>query len=227
MTYILIFISELIVLLILSQFITKLLSKIIFFISKSSRVTVYLMAVIFFPGVLIHELSHFFAALILFVPVGGMEFFPKIYGNELKLGSVTIRKTDIIRRTIIGFAPLILGISLLSLSSYIFISLYFKNNLSLSLTTIFIYVVFEVSNTMFSSKKDTEAVMPLLAIAALFLSVIILTTGFSLSKITLLLNSNMLGFFNTIDFLLIIPLIIDLLIYGLGNLLEARKIDTH
>jgi hypothetical protein len=87
----------------------------------------------------------------LFVATGEVEFFPEIQGNQVKMGSVAIAKTDPLRRFLIGVAPLIGGLGILLLSfAYLRAS-------SLSWQSVLLlYIVFQVGNTMFSSSKDME-----------------------------------------------------------------------
>ena len=58
-----------------------------------------------------HELSHLLTAGVLFVRTGEIEFLPKMEGDQVKLGSVAIEKTDPVRRAIIGFASVFVGLS--------------------------------------------------------------------------------------------------------------------
>ena len=64
--------------------------SILFLLSRSmSKVlsgfmSVNLLSFIFLPGIIIHELSHLLVAVMLFVPVGNMEFTPKRNGGARK-----------------------------------------------------------------------------------------------------------------------------------------------
>jgi len=68
---------------------------------------------LFFPGTVIHELAHLLAAGLLFVKTGSMEIIPKVMDDEIRLGSVQVAKTDPFRRTIIGVAPVLLGMAII------------------------------------------------------------------------------------------------------------------
>lgn len=160
------FISELVLLFFLSRILSQQLSKVFYHITRNEKMTIYLVAILFFPGVVIHETSHWLMAQLLFVPTGRVEFFPVLRGTELKLGSVAVAKTDPIRRALIGFAPFLFGTSIL------LILLFFSSQLLFipeRIRGILIgYTVFEIGNTMFSSKKDLEGTFEL----ALFFSVL-------------------------------------------------------
>jgi hypothetical protein len=129
-------------------------------ITRSQTTTIHLLAILFFPGVLIHELGHFLMASILLVPTGEIEFFPKIQEGGVKLGSVAIARTDPFRRLLVGVAPVVSGLGILFLASYYLSPLWpfsWRDFL-------FGYILFEVGNTMFSSKKDMEGALLLIGL---------------------------------------------------------------
>src|SRR5258708_24287652 len=97
------------------------------------------------PGTFFHEISHFLTALFLLVPVGNIELMPQRQGDSVKMGSVPIGKTDPIRRTLIGIAPVIFGLGVLFVTTPLTIPIWVHG-----------FIAFEVGNTMFSSKKDLE-----------------------------------------------------------------------
>lgn len=168
-------VGELILLFILSQTLSKTLSQVFYTIFRSEKITVYLLAILFFPGVVIHEVSHWLMAQILFVPTGKVEFMPQLRGKELKLGSVAVATSDPFRRALIGFAPFLVGTSL------ILTVLFFYDVLSIIPEAIKPYLVgyfiFEIGNTMFSSKKDLEGTVELVLTFAI-LAVIVYFLGF-------------------------------------------------
>src|SRR3989344_9551519 len=162
---------ELFLLCFLSQLLLKSLSGIVFKITKSKNITVNIFFLFFLPGVIIHELSHYLVANLLFVRTGEIKFVPEITEDGIRLGSVGIEKTDPIRRAIIGFAPVVIGLSiLLILTNYLTQSFVFFEGIQLSdLGGIFllIYVLFVIGNTMFSSQKDLEGTIELLIAIAI------------------------------------------------------------
>jgi hypothetical protein len=163
------FLAELFLLFLLSRAVTRKLSFLFYRITRNKTVTIYLLALLFFPGTVIHELSHMMMAGILFVPVGQMELWPKIEGDYVKLGSVTVAHTDIFRRFLIGSAPFFLGTSLL-----LGMLFYAAQNHLFSATLYIVllgYAAFEIGNTMFSSRADMEGALELLGVVLFFVLV--------------------------------------------------------
>lgn len=69
-----------------------------------------LFSLLFFPGVLLHELSHFLMAKLLGVPTGRFSLLPKPLPNgRLQMGYVEVASVDPLRETFIGAAPLLTG----------------------------------------------------------------------------------------------------------------------
>jgi hypothetical protein len=121
---------------------------------------------------MIHELSHALAAGLLGVAVGEMEFMPRVDGEHVKLGSVQIAQTDPFRRFLIGAAPFIIGtFILLGILFYAAQNHFFDNIFIIILIG---YLVFEIGNTMFSSRKDMEGALELFGTIIVILIVLFL-----------------------------------------------------
>ncbi len=190
------------------------------------------MSFIFLPGVIIHELSHLLIAVILFVPVGDMEFTPKKGEERLKLGSVEIAKTDPVRRSIIGFAPVFVGLMLVVGIVYLFTSniLFFKEKeiyvLLVSVLAI-IYFLFVISNTMFSSKVDMEGTLEILiTLVIIFLASYILGLRFSLTYLDKIFTKELIGMVQKSTIFLLVPIVIDLFILGTIRILTNSRSRT-
>ena len=127
------------------------------------------MTLLFFPGTLIHELSHYLTAKLLFVRTYGIHLFPKLEGENLKLGSVSIEKPDFFRHLLIGMAPFFTGTSILLGILYLAAHNHLLNE---PLYIVIIgYMLFEVGNTMFSSKKDMEGAIELLITVVIIIAI--------------------------------------------------------
>lgn len=163
---IIIFLIELILLFFTTRFIITHVYKTLYKIIKNHLFVSSCIAVIYFPGTVLHELAHYFTALVLFLPVKSMNVFPQIEQGYIKLGSVTYEKKDVVRGFLVGIAPLFVGLGSL-------FTLFFTENTTHSNIWITIgtwYLIFTISSTMFSSSQDLVDmifVIPLIIIGVL------------------------------------------------------------
>lgn len=217
----LIFLAELLVLFFLARSVTTSVGLFFYRLTRSRDLSINLLAIIFLPGTILHELAHIISAGMLLVPTGEIEVFPEIDGDRVRLGSAQIGQTDMLRRLIIGVAPVLVG--LLVMLSVLFLA---RDWLLLRglwwQTALVLYVVFEISNTMFSSKKDMEG-------AAAFLGAIAVVAGLVIGGIYLLGYSLPLSwmdkfnqplvreFLQKADLFLLVPLGIDLFLLSLSK----------
>lgn len=168
------FTTLLILLFLLSRLLHKELSRLLYGVTKSKKWTIYTIALLFFPGTLLHELAHFLMARLLFVSTGKMTLLPKSEKDRVALGSVEIVKTDPIRRLLIGAAPFLSGISLLFLTLFYAGEHQLWSNFFYGLLLLFL--LFELGNTMFSSRKDMEGALLILSLG-LVLGVVLFLLG--------------------------------------------------
>jgi len=113
-------------------------------------------AVSFFllPGTFIHEVAHLVFAEFMQVRTDGLSVVPEIKDDKsIKLGGVKIEQTDPLRRTIIGLAPVFLGLILIWVASgYVF----GLDEPSWPILVAYGYLMMQIGLTMFSSPKDLE-----------------------------------------------------------------------
>lgn len=205
----------LLILFLVSHMQSRLLSSVMMSHVRNTEIVIRVLAFLFFPGVLIHELAHFLMASLLFVPTGEIEFVPVIHGNTVKLGSVAIAKTDLLRRFLIGVAPLLFGLAIM-MGIYWFLS---PVDISLNWKMLVLLItLFEIGNTMFSSKKDLEGALGvviltiLLLVAGLVFRLPLLVWGSILSSSSFLADvfwriSGLLGIVVGLDILLVLFLL--------------------
>jgi hypothetical protein len=217
------FFAELLALFVLSKMLTKRLSSLIYHLSRSKSVTIYSMAFLFFPGTLLHELAHFLMAGLLFVKVYHFELVPKLEGDYVKLGSVGVAQSDIFRRFFIGVAPVLFGtFLLLSFLYYAASNGLFENYIFILLMG---YASFEIGNTMFSSKKDMEGALELLAVVSIFI-IIFYFIGLRLPEGTftrIFENPIVKEVFNKGSIFLLFPLVVDGFVLGILSFLSPRR----
>ena len=174
----LIIVIELLILYFLSQKLTQILYSILFAVFKNKHTVYGIITFIYLPGTAVHELAHLIIAEILRVPTGELSFTPKFEKNvsgqeKLKAGSLKIGNSDPLRRYLIGFAPVFIGLMVLCLLIWLF--QYFWPQMAdlksqMILIVITGYLIFAISNNMFSSKKDLEGFLIFLPVMVLVIS---------------------------------------------------------
>lgn len=159
--------GELIILSLISRRLTQTLFVLMYRLTRSKTVALTTLIILLFPGTVVHELAHLFVAEVLRVRTGKLTLIPdNIEEEEIKTGSVVIAKTDPLRRSLIGLAPVYVGIITLAGLSY-----FLQINSIKGITIIIYYIMFAVSNSMFSSKEDMKGVIPFAITVGIFITV--------------------------------------------------------
>jgi len=171
----------------------KELQSVFFVITRRVDVSIVLFSILFLPGVVLHEISHYLTAILLRVRTGRFSIIPQNLGNgRFQLGYVETEKTDIFRDSIIGIAPLISGgvvvgfigknqlnvtslwETLTTLDFNLFL-LAIQKILNQSDFWIWFYFITVISSTMLPSKSDRRAWLPLTLLIGLLILVVVLT----------------------------------------------------
>lgn len=167
--------TELALLFFLSRKITAGIFYICYRYTHNKKIGYAVLAMLFFPGTIMHELAHWLIAELLRVRTGEISLYPVIEEQGVRLGSVAIAKTDPVRRLLVGLAPIIVGILMIMAITNIYVQ-YFPDSIIVLISKshfnllqhyvltfsfrvislIFFYMIFVVGNTMFSSKRDME-----------------------------------------------------------------------
>jgi hypothetical protein len=155
-----------------------------------------LFSLIFFPGVFLHEASHYLMAGMLRVRTGRFSLVPKVMGDgTLRMGYVETAKTDVLRDALIGTAPLLTGGAVVTLIGiYLLpVALLFDSFSqghwgafwsALSHLPdqpdfwLWFYLVFAISSTMLPSASDRRAWIPItIPVAVLALLALVAGAG--------------------------------------------------
>jgi hypothetical protein len=208
-----------------------------FLLTQDKEQSVHLLTWLFLPGTIIHELSHLLVAEVLGVATGELSFKPEIKENDqVHLGSLKVAKTGPLRHFLIGLAPTLAGITSIALITHFTFLPLLQKTLSLSfqpinyqnhiinLTLLFLisYLLFCLSNTMFSSKQDLKTILfPILL--TLILLAFFWSTGLKIA-----LPGKLITGFNqvlkTLNYALLAALIIDLIFLIFIRLLLGLKL---
>lgn len=162
-------------------------------LTRRKEIALVLFSIMFLPGIILHECSHYLMARLLGVRTGRFSIIPRPKANgRLQLGFVETASTDIFRDALIGFSPLLIGSAFviyagmnpLGLSAlweairYEEISIIWKVIISLPSGSDFwlwFYLTLAVSSTMFPSASDRRAWLPVgIFFAVLFILFIFL-----------------------------------------------------
>ncbi len=137
----------------LVNFNLRLLSRALLRLLKSGSRVVAWLSFLFLPGTFLHEVGHLIFAEFLFVKTDDLNIIPEVKSDgSVKLGGVKIEQTDKLRRTIIGLAPVLFGLLIIWVATFYLERAAFSKYYPL----VYIYLVFQISHTMFASKKDLE-----------------------------------------------------------------------
>jgi hypothetical protein len=144
------------------------------------------------PGILLHEASHALVAVLLGARIGRISIRPKLVGQRVQLGFVPVEKTDAVRASLIGLAPLLVGSGVILLVGYAAFGIDamgaalragdwvkalegLAGMIKVRDSWIWAYVIFAVSNTMLPSRADRQAWLPVILFLLLALALIWMT----------------------------------------------------
>lgn len=173
------FVLTLLPLALLQRLLHREIQAVFLIVSHSPEFTIAFFSIIFLPGVLLHEFSHYLMAVILGVQTAHFSLVPEMLPDgRLQLGYVETSKTDIVRDSFIGAAPLFIGglfVAYLAVTRLHLLPMWdvLRNGqyglfwLGITLLPqikdfpLWFYLVFTVSSTMLPSQSDRHAWLPL------------------------------------------------------------------
>jgi hypothetical protein len=151
-------------------------------LTRRVDLTIALFSILFFPGVLLHESSHYLMAKLLRVRTGRVSLLPRaLGGGKLQMGFVEVAASDPLRETLIGAAPLIAGGLFTAFAGLVRLGLlelwnrYALGGLPAASAALpalaerpdfwlWLYLTFVISSTMFPSAADRHAWLPVMAV---------------------------------------------------------------
>lgn len=199
-------------------------------------VATWVFFLVFLPGTLVHELSHWLVAKGLGVRTGRIVIWPQAKKDgSVWLGAVQVARSDPLRSSLIGLAPLISGSVLVALIGLhlqldslgdtlisgqwerVWVAL--EHSTSLPDFWLWLYLLFAIANRMLPSPADREPWKPMLVFLAL-LSVVIISAGWT-PHITPELSNTVLDVVGFLLYAFTLTLVIDILVGFLITVLEG------
>jgi hypothetical protein len=170
-----VFAATLVCLILLGRWVTRQVQTIGYLLTGNASVTMIGYYLLMFPGILLHEVSHYLMARILGIKVTAFSLGPRRRknSNTVELGSVSVYSGGTIRDSLVGIAPFIAGTAVLLLVSYWVFDVgafgrvwaeagwegFFSIAKALPKTPDFwlwLYLIFAVSNAMMPSAADRQ-----------------------------------------------------------------------
>jgi len=178
----------------LARHLHRAIQAIFLLITRRNDLSLVLFSLIFAPGVLMHEASHYLMALLLQVRTGKFSLIPRpLPDGRLQLGFVETSQVDFVRDAMIGAAPLLAGggfVAYVGLDRLALLPVwdaFAAGDIGAFLRQLWavpdqpdfwlwFYLGFAVSSTMLPSPSDRRAWLPL-ALVLLFLVGLALLSG--------------------------------------------------
>ena len=190
------FLLILVPLIVLQRLLHREIQAVFLILTRDIRLTMGIFSMLFLPGVFLHELSHFVMAKLLRVRTGRFSIFPQsLPDGRLQLGYVETVRSDIIRDSLIGAAPLIVGTLFVAYVAIYHLQMRvlwdaFRNGQSglfwMGVRAlpqapdfyVWFYLAFAVSSTMMPSESDRHAWLELvISVGVLFALALLFGAG--------------------------------------------------
>ncbi len=158
----------------------------------STKPGIWLYTLFFLPGTIIHELSHWLVAEILQVKTGEIKIFPdwEDDGGTRRLGSVATARSDPLRGFLIGIAPFVTGLLILTILGELLSrgwGVFYPWQ-----TGLIIYGIIVIGNSMMISEADRRT-WPFIFFFLALISIVIYRMQPTISPSISLLASNTLS----------------------------------
>ena len=162
-------------LLVLRRWISIHTQMIMLLITRHEQMAILLNQLIFLPGVILHEASHWMMAKLVGARLTGMSIWPaRQPDGSLRLGYVQTERVDFMREALIGIAPLLAGCTAVGIIGYSRLGIgslgtvlasgniwhvfrFIKLQMNSADLLIWLYLLFALSNTMLPSASDWRA----------------------------------------------------------------------
>lgn len=151
------------------------ITRFIRFLGGTQYGVIIVWSIIFLPGTIIHEVSHFLVAAFTGARTGRIEIFPEYLEEDVKggknsvtLGYVQTQTLNPIQGFLVGVAPFVSGIILLVYLTSLIQDAYLAQNYRRII--IEGYFFFTIANSFFPSWSDIKQALPLVVISLVALA---------------------------------------------------------
>jgi hypothetical protein len=219
------FLALLVCLLVLKRWLSRHLYGLGLLLTGKHDIAVLVYFLLLFPGVLVHELSHWLAAKLLRVPTGRISIGPTRKGSgATRFGSVSVGRTDPLRGSLIGLAPLLTGTILILVIAHLVFGLAAPEGLAIDLGAeemartlwgylavpnlwLWVYLIFSISNAMLPSVTDRQA-WSSLALYCILAIVVLYGLGL-LQQVPYEISIPFLNALNYLSFAFLVTIVVD------------------
>jgi hypothetical protein len=155
----------------------------VYLLTRSPGLAMVVLFLVFWPGVMLHEGAHWLMAQLLGLKTGKFRVWPEMRKDSLRLGSVTVHSGGPVAISLVGMAPLVVGVPIIALighrifGAHAVIDAFAQGRwldgievfwLALRSTDglVWAFFLFAIANAMMPSESDRAAAMPVLQYAA-------------------------------------------------------------
>jgi hypothetical protein len=203
-------------------------------IFKKQKLSTLLFALLFLPGVALHEGSHWIMAKILLVKTHHFSLVPEwVEDGTIRFGFVEMSKTDRIRSALIALAPLLSGVAIILWLAFTQLHLdivlqgliamnwdLVEDGLKIFFQTpdlfLWMYLLFTISNMMLPSSTDQRVWLPVgIIFAIIYIAIILINIGSGTSSWLINLSKNVaetllqaFGFSTVLNLFMVVPLLL-------------------
>lgn len=203
-----------------------------FVLTRSQDNATLAIFLLFLPGVFIHEAAHWTMARLLGLKTGKFRVWPKRQGKYIGLGSVSVESRDPIRDSLVGIAPLLVGIVLVTIIGDIIFDttavstrltdgdwlgalIAFQQRVNRPSGLLWAYLLFTIANAMMPSASDREPIMPVLGYGLVAIVAYIIL-GLPLQGATTMmqwLSPTLSNFSSALLFVIVLDIIVLVILY--------------
>ncbi len=225
LAYILAYFALLILLSVLTHHSFQTLYLFLYKITRSDFIAKVGITILFFPGTVVHEMSHFFAAMLMNLRVRSANVLPVFEEDGIKLGTVVYERKDPFRGILVGIAPLFGGIAV----SWGLVALLYLPLTNHPLIHALIYfLLFTITSMQFSSRQDLIDAVWLIPMV---IGIAILIYIFGVDVLGLLYKLDQTGiltrFLKTIGTIAAVTAVAHVVVIGIGKIQAHFAVQRH